>query len=290
MIDDSRFPILIRSALFVPADKPRALEKALNLTPDAILVDLEDAVAPARKAQARLNAEAAIPRLKAAGQRAVLRISEPDAPALALDIPVAVRTQPDAVLIAKLETPDQLTESRRRLDQAGFEGPVWAMIETPRAIQNVDEISREAHQNRLKALIGGANDLAATLRLPESPHRRAALEPHLARLVLAARASGLAALDTVFNAYKDESGLVEEAQRGRRMGFDGKTLIHPAQILPTHAVFTPTAKEIDWATEVCAAFENPANAGKGAVPLEGRMVEHVHWRAARAILAAAAAI
>jgi len=290
MSDDSSLPALLRSALFVPGDKPRALDKALTLGADVVLIDLEDAVAPERKADARLNALSAIERFKAAGVPCVLRIAEPGDPALALDLPVAAQAQPDAVLVAKLDTPDQLTAVRTRLDDAGYAGPLWAMIETPLAIMNVDAIARQAALCRLQVLVAGANDLGADLKLPDGDTRRPALEPHLARLVLAARAMGLKVLDAVYNAYQDDAGLLAEAQRGRAMGFDGKTLIHPAQIAAVHTAFAPSAQERAWAERLCTAFEDPANAGKGAVALDGQMVEHMHWRAAKAILAAASQI
>lgn len=284
MTDDSQTPPLMRSALFVPGDKPRALEKAAGLNADAIILDLEDAVAPDNKAQARNNALSAIPVLKASGLYIVLRMAEPGALDLAADLAVAAQAQPDAVLIAKLETAEQLSTIRARLNDTGYHGPIWAMIETPRAILEVDAIARQAAFNGLQALVAGANDLSADLRLPAGPDRRARLEPHLARLVLAARAFGLVALDAVYNAYKDETGLLQDARHGRAMGFDGKTLIHPAQISATHTAFAPSEAEIEWARRVNATFEDPANTGKGAVPLDGEMIEHMHWRAARALL------
>lgn len=291
MMDDSSHTLLnarlMRSALFVPGDKPRALDKADGLGADAIIIDLEDAVAPDRKAEARLNAKSAVPRLKAAGVYTVLRIAEPGSPDLAADLCVAADTAPDAALIAKVETPEQLAAVRKRLDAAGFDGPVWAMIETPLGVMNVEAIAQQAPLNRLQALVAGSNDLAEGLRLPENAQRRETLTPYLSRLVLAARAMALVVLDAVYNAYKDEEGLQLEARQARALGFDGKTLIHPSQIYPVHDAFAPSASERAWAQTVVDAFEDPANAGKGAVPVEGRMVELMHLRAARAVLAAA---
>ena len=278
---------LFRSVLFVPGDKPRALDKAQGLGADALIIDLEDAVAPERKAEARRNALSAASRYKSHHLFTVLRIAEPGSTDLAADIKTAGQAAPDAVLVAKLEDPEQLNAVRKRLDDAGYEGPLWAMIETPRGVFNVEAIARQAPLNRLEALVAGANDLAEGLRLPDSEFRRRTLEPHLARLVLAARAMGLAVLDSVYNAYTDEAGLEAEARQGRQLGFDGKTLIHPSQIYPVHKAFAPSASELDWAQTVVDAFEDPANANKGAVPLKGRMVEHMHLRTARALLAAA---
>lgn len=278
---------LFRSVLFVPGDKPRALDKAKDLGADALIIDLEDAVAPERKSEARRNALDAIAQYKRHHLFTVLRIAEPGSPDLAADCPIVAQSKPDAVLIAKLEDPEQLCAVRKRLDDAGYDGPVWAMIETPRGVFNVEAIARQASLNRLEALVAGANDLAEGLRLPEGEMRRRALQPHLARLVLTARAMGLVVLDAVFNAYTDEAGLEAEARQGRQLGFDGKTLIHPAQIYPVHRAFAPSTAELDWAQSVVDAFEDPANATKGAVPLKGRMVEQMHLRTAQVLLAAA---
>ncbi len=291
MMDDSSHTLLnarlMRSALFVPGDKPRALDKAPGLGADAIILDLEDAVAPERKSEARANARTAIPGFKAQDLYTVLRVAEPASPELAADIEVAAAASPDAVLIAKVETAEQIAAVRSRLDAAGYKGPIWAMIETPLGVMNVEDIVRTAPLHRLQALAAGSNDLAEGLRLPDGDHRRETLTPYLSRLVLAARAMGLVALDAVYNAYTDETGFEAEAQQGRMLGFDGKTLIHPAQIQPVHRAYAPSSAERDWAQTVVDAFDDPANAGKGAVPVKGRMVELMHLRAARAVLAAA---
>lgn len=291
MMDDSSHTLLntrlMRSVLFVPGDKPRAQEKAASLGADAIILDLEDAVAPDRKHEARTHARQAIADFRAGKLFTVLRVAEPSAPELAADIAVAAASTPDAVLIAKVETAEQLATVRQRLDGAGFDGPVWAMIETPLGVMNVEAIARTAPLHRVQALVAGSNDLAEGLRLPETRQRRETLTPYLSRLVLAARAMGLVVLDAVYNAYKDEDGLEAEARHGRMLGFDGKTLIHPAQIQPVHRAFAPSEAEQAWAQAVVDAFEDPANTGKGAIPVEGQMVEHMHLRAARLTLAAA---
>ena len=282
-------PVLLRSALYVPGDKPRAIEKAPGLRADALIFDLEDAVAPQAKPGARAAAPEAIAGFKAGGANAVLRIAEPGSPELGADIETAAAAQPDAVLIAKAERPEALADIRARLGEAGWSGPLWAMIETPRAILALDRLVEAAADLQLTALVAGSNDLAEQLRLPEEPGQREALIPHLARLVLAARAGGMAVLDGVYNAYRDSEGFAQEAIRGHSLGFDGKTLIHPSQVAPANAAFGPTPAERAWAARVVAAFEDPANAGKGAVPLDGRMVERMHLTAAQAVLAAAQA-
>ena len=287
MTDETAPPRLLRSALFVPGDKPRAIEKAPGLPADALMLDLEDAVAPERKAEARAAAPDAVAGFRAAGRLAVVRIAAPDATGLDDDVEAAAAAKPDAVLIAKLESVEALTHVLGRLTEAGYAGPLWAMIETPRGILALERLAARSEALGLEAVIAGTNDLVETLRLPEGPDLRAALTPHLARLVLAARAVGVAVLDGVYNAYQDADGFMKEARAGRAMGFDGKSLIHPSQVAPANAAFAPTDAEIAWAEKVVAAFNEPESAGKGAVPLDGRMVEHMHLKSARAVLAAA---
>lgn len=286
MTDETAPPRLLRSALFVPGDKPRAIDKAPGLPADALMLDLEDAVAPQRKPDARAAAPGAVAAFKAAGRRAVVRIADPDAD-LADDVKAAAAAEPDAVLIAKVESVEGLTHARGLLTQAGYGGPVWAMIETPRGILALERLAARSDALRLEAVIAGTNDLAQTLRLPDGPGLRDSLTPHLARLVLAARAVGVAVLDGVYNAYSDADGFRAEAQAGRTMGFDGKSLIHPSQVAPANAAFAPSANEIAWAEKIVSAFNQAENAGKGAAALDGRMVERMHLQSARAVLAAA---
>ena len=285
MSDDPIFTP-VRSALFVPGDKPRAIEKAPGLGADVLMLDLEDAVAAANKPAARAAAPDAIAAFRAAGARAVVRVAEPDSPELADDLACVVAARPDAVLVAKVDHPGALEAIRHHLTNNGLDAPLWAMIESPRAILNLDAFAHDGPALGLQALVAGTNDLAEQLRLPEGA-RRSGCEPHLARLVLAARAGGMAVLDGVYNAYQDADGFLAEARAGRALGFDGKTLIHPAQVAPANTAFGPAPAEIDWARKIIAAFDDPANAGKGAVPVEGRMVEAMHLRQASAVLAAA---
>jgi citrate lyase subunit beta/citryl-CoA lyase len=289
MSDDIQPPQIqrpLRSALFVPGDKPRAIEKAPGLGADALMLDLEDAVAADAKPAARAAAPAAIAGFKAGGALAVLRIAEPGSTDLEADIQAAVEAQPDIVLIAKTERAEQVSDVRYRLEATGWSGPLWAMIETPRAMLALAGFAHDAAELGLTALVAGANDLADQLRLPEGPGQRDALSPHLAQLVLAARAGGMQVLDGVYNAFRDAEGFMAEAKAGRAQGFDGKTLIHPSQVAPANTAFAPSKAERDWASRVVAAFEDPKNAGKGAIPLEGRMIEAMHLSAARAVLAA----
>ncbi|OAB60453.1 hypothetical protein AY599_28710 [Leptolyngbya valderiana BDU 20041] len=290
MTDETAPPHLLRSALFVPGDKPRAVEKASGLPADALMLDLEDAVAPESKAPARKAAPAAVAGFRAAGRFAVVRVAAPESDDLAADVTAAAAAAPDAVLIAKVESLEGLAHARGLLTEAGYAGPLWAMIETPRGLLALERLAARSDTLGLHAVIAGTNDLAQSLRLPDGPELRAGLTPHLARLVLAARAAGVLVLDGVYNAYQDADGFRREAEAGRALGFDGKSLIHPSQVAPANAAFAPSPAEIAWAERVVSAFGDAKNAGKGAVPLDGRMVERMHLTSAHAVLAAAGRI
>ncbi len=286
MTEDPR-PLV--ACLFVPADKPRAVEKASGLNPDALILDLEDAVAPEAKPAARAAAPQALGAWAESGAVRVLRTAAPDEDAFALDAEAAADAQPDAVLLAKLQSAAALEHARRTLDEAGYAGPLWAMIETPAALLRLGEITAYADATGLRALVAGTNDLAAALRLPPQDELRTGLVPHLALIVAAARAAGCAAIDGVRNDFRDPERLEREARAGRGLGFDGKTLIHPAQIGPARAGYAPEPGELAEARAIVAAFENPENAGKGAVNVNGSMAEAMHYRAAKAVLARAQA-
>lgn len=280
---------LLRSALFVPGDKPRAIQKAPGLGADALMLDLEDAVAAPNKPAARAAAKDALAAFQSAGACAVLRVAEPDSRDLDADLACAIRARPDAVLVAKVDHPDQLIAIRRALTDAGAAPALWAMIESPRAVLNLDAFAHDGPELGLTALVAGTNDLAEQLRLPEHA-RRTGCEPHLARLVLAARAGGMAALDGVYNAYGDADGFAREARAGRALGFDGKTLIHPAQVGIANDVFAPTADEIELARRQIAAFDAAQAEGQGVAVVDGQIVENLHIETARRTLARADAI
>jgi len=275
------------ACLFVPGDKPRAIEKAAGLGADALILDLEDAVGEPAKETARAATADAIASWAGSGARRVLRTAPPEDDAFSLDAETAADAQPDAVLLAKLEDAAALRRARALLDEAGYGGPLWAMIETPRALLSLPGIVEAAQGCGLAALVAGTNDLASLLRLPPQDAARSGLTPHLAALVAAARAAGLAAIDGVRNDFSDPSGVETEARAGRALGFDGKTLIHPAQLAPARAGFAPGPDELAQAREIAAAFEAPENAGKGAVNVGGRMAEAMHYAAAKAVLARA---
>ncbi len=276
----------LRSVLFVPADRARAVEKAAGLGADALILDLEDAIAPEAKSAARQAAAGALESWRGAGGVRAVRINALGTDGFEADAAACAYIAPDAVVIPKVEGAAGLMAAREALDEGGYRGPVWAMIETPLAVLRLAEIAAAAEDARLQVLIAGTNDLSALLRLPPEG-ARAAMAPHLAAIVLAARACGAAALDGVFNAHTDADGFAAEARAGRAMGFDGKTLIHPYQVGPANAAFAPTEAELDWARAVEAAFADPANAGKGAIPVRGEMAERLHLDRARAMLKAA---
>lgn len=280
----------LRSALYTPGDRARAIEKAAGLDADALILDLEDAVAPDRKPGARAAAPAAIAAFRKAGRYSVLRIHAPGEAETQSDLPCVGAAQPDAVLIAKAEDAGALADLRAALTSEGWSGPLWLMIETPRGVFLAEQLAiapDRAEALGVSVLVAGGNDLAEGLRLPAGPGRRAGLTPHLARLVLAARAAGLSVLDGVYNAHTDAAGFTVDAQEARALGFDGKTLIHPAQIAPCHAAFRPGDDEIAAARAIIAAFDDPAHAGRGAIAVNGVMAERLHLDAARATLAAA---
>jgi citrate lyase subunit beta/citryl-CoA lyase len=277
----------------MPASNARAIDKARSLPVDGIVLDLEDAVAPDAKVAAREQAVQAVKDGGFGGRELFIRINAIDTPWAVDDLQAAVEAAPDAIVIPKVSTPDLLSMLGTRLfDMHGAQRiRLWAMIETPMAILRVHEIAMLAKdsETRLEGFIIGTNDL-----VKESHGRivpgRAPLLPWLATAVAAARAYGLAILDGPYNDFKDAEGLARECTQGRDMGFDGKTIIHPAQIEACNVAYGPSREEIDDARRVVAAFDEPDNADKGVVQIDGRMVERMHADIARRTLALADAI
>lgn len=266
----------MRSALFLPASNPRAVEKARMLDCDVAILDLEDAVAPEAKADARAAAVEAV-RSGGFAPRLGVRINGLDTEWGAADLRALAGTGVGLIVAPKVEDAD----AARALTAALPSGAaLWAMIETPRALMNLDAIAGVAG---LQALMLGVNDLAASLRTGPSPDREP-IKPWLAATVAAARAHGLLAIDGVYNAFADAEGFAAECAQGRLYGFDGKSLIHPSQIAPAHAAFSPSEAEIAWAGVVVAAFAAPDAVGKGAIPIDGRMVERLHLSEAERVL------
>lgn len=268
-----------RSALYIPGSKDRALDKARGLPVDIILFDLEDAVTPDAKAEARLTLAAAMASGGYGARQKIVRINGLDTVWGADDAAAVVQMDCDAVLLPKVNSPADLDALAALIPDK----PIWAMMETPTGILNAASIA--AHL-RLAGFVMGTNDLAKDL----GTRIRPALMMALQHCLLAARAHGIVALDGVYNAFKDDEGLTAECAEGRDMGFDGKTLIHPAQIAICNAVFGPSSDEIALAMRQIAAFEAAEAGGQGVAVVDGKIVENLHVVTARATLAKAAAI
>jgi citrate lyase subunit beta/citryl-CoA lyase len=282
-----------RSVLYMPGSNARAIEKARSLPADAVILDLEDAVAPDAKQDARAQVCAAV-RQGGFGQReVVIRVNGLDTAWGEADLTAAAQSAPDAILIPKVSSPETLAIVGSRLRRLGApeRTRVWAMIETPLAILNAAAIASAAADvdSRLACFVMGTNDLAKETRARLMPGR-APMLPWLMTAVAAARAYDIDILDGVYNALSDDAGLRAECEQGRDMGFDGKTLIHPNQIAPANEIFAPNGEEVTRSKAVIAAFERPENAGKGAIQLDGRMVERMHADIARRVVALADAI
>ena len=280
-----------RSMLYMPGSNARAIEKARELPADGVILDLEDAVAPDAKAQARELVVQALQKGGFGGREVLVRINGLDTAWWRDDLAVAA-AGPDALLLPKVSTPEQLRELARHFVGVGAEARirVWAMMETPLAMLNAREIAAAALDpaTRLAGFVMGTNDLAKETRARIVPGR-APMLPWLMACVAAARAYGLAILDGVYNELGDLEGFSAECRQARDLGFDGKTLIHPQQIAPCNAAFSPAPEEVAWARKIIAAFDLPDNAGKGVIQIDGRMVERLHAEMARQVVAIAEA-
>ena len=282
-----------RSALYMPGSNARALEKAKTLPADALILDLEDSVAPDQKATARDQVCAAVAGGGYGGRELVIRINALDTPWGEADLAAAAAAAPDAILVPKVSSAEALAAVGLRLRKLGAaeRTRVWAMIETPLAILEAPAIASAAHDvdTRLSCLVMGTNDLAKDTRARLLPGR-AAMLPWLMTALAAARSSGIDILDGVYNTLSDEAGFRRECEQGRECGFDGKTLIHPGQVAAANEIFAPSTQEVENARAILAAFERPENAHKGAISLDGRMVERLHADMACRIVALAEAI
>lgn len=274
---------LYRSVLYIPASKERALEKARDLPADAIIFDLEDAVLPDEKARAR---EILVQELRVAefGPRArIVRINGLDTAWGREDVAAfAGHAGVDAVLVPKVSGLADLDAVAAMLPGV----PLWAMMETATAVLNAAAIA--AHP-RLTGMVIGTNDLTREIGARYRPDRLAML-PGLGLCLLAAKARGLVIVDGVYNAFKDQAGLSAECEQGRDLGFDGKTLIHPAQLAVANAVFAPSDAEVALARREIDAFAAARNGGQGVAVLDGRIVETMHVDAARDVVARAETI
>lgn len=273
-----------RSLLFMPADNARAHAKAVTLPADALIFDLEDAVAATDKTAARAQVLASAATQDYGDKALYLRINHPDHAEARDDVATLARLPCFAgLIIPKVESAESIARISGWMDEAGCaaEQHIAIMLETPRGILNAQRIVE--NQPRLHALIAGTNDLAAEMHLPPQ-RQREGLQPALAHIVLVARAYGLQAYDGVYNRLRDTEGLQREALQGRALGFDGKTLIHPAQVDITNAAFSPSPEEIAAAEAVIAQWQSQQ---KGVTAAEGAMIEELHMRNARRILALA---
>ena len=267
----------------MPASNPRWIAKARDLPCDVVILDLEDAVAPEMKAAARELAVAAVSEGGFGARELVVRVNAVGAPQHPDDLAALAGTPVEAVLLPKVAGVRDIAGARQALG----EGPaIWAMIETARGLVALPALAEAAAALGLGALVAGVNDLALDLRCrPDAT--RGPLLPALAQIVAAARAGGVAALDGVLNAIDDAERLAAECAQGAMWGFDGKTLIHPAQIDAANAAFGPSADEIAWARRVIALFADPAQDGRGAIRMDGAMVERLHLTEAERIMALA---
>ncbi|MFJ3460369.1 HpcH/HpaI aldolase/citrate lyase family protein [Achromobacter spanius] len=278
-----------RSVLYMPGANARALDKARTLDADALILDLEDAVAPDAKAQARTQVAAALREGGYGRRECIVRVNALDTPWGLDDVRAIAQAGADAVLLPKVETPAQLAALAQALDAAGAPAdlPLWAMAETPLGFMRLDAIA--GGHPRLAAIVMGTSDLVKDLHARHTPSRDETL---LARslAVMAARAHGLAVLDGVHLDLNDDAGLRDTCRQGRDQGFDGKSLIHPRQIAAANAAFAPTPEELDTARKRLDAWQAAQAEGKGVAVVDGALVENLHASEAERVLALAAAI
>jgi citrate lyase subunit beta/citryl-CoA lyase len=277
-----------RSVLYMPAANERALEKAKDIQADALIFDLEDAVAPDSKEVAREQACAAAASSEYGNRELTIRCNGLDTPWGRDDVLAAAAAGPAAVVIPKVDGSSYLDEISELLNQGGAPSStqIWAMVETPIGILHVEEIARH---ERMSVMVLGTNDMAKELRASITADRQALL-PYLAMCLLSARAAGVAILDGVHNDIKDESGFKDVCVQGAEMGFDGKTLIHPNQVAPTNEIFSPSLDELDFHRRIIEEFEAAEKEGRGVLTVDGKMIENLHVDEARRALAVADAI
>jgi citrate lyase subunit beta/citryl-CoA lyase len=275
-----------RSVLYLPGSNLRAIEKARTLACDVVVLDLEDSVAPEAKIAARALACEAV-RMGEFGQRElVVRVNGLDTPWGAEDLAAVAEAGPDAILVPKVASPEDLAAYRAAM---GAEASLWAMIETCHAVFALDALGRASVAQGVACWVIGANDLIKEMRCRPGADRGPLL-PALALSVMAARAHGLAIVDGVYNDIPDLEGLARECAQGSDLGFDGKSLIHPTHLDIANRAFAPEAQAVAWARTVAQAFDSPENSGKGVLKVEGRMVERLHLDEARRLIAVAEAI
>jgi citrate lyase subunit beta / citryl-CoA lyase len=262
-----------RSVLYVPGDNEHALEKTQSLAADAIIIDLEDSVAPSNKEDARTRAAQAIRQGGFGSREIILRVNPIETPWGMADLHAGLAAGPHAILVPKVSHAGDIVGTAKVVKAAGAASHIrlWAMIETPMGIINAREIAACAPDpdNRLSCFVLGT---------------------WLSMTLVAARAYGLDVIDGVYNDFKDDTGFRAECEHGRTLGMDGKTIIHPSQVAPCNEIFSPTIDEVDWAQKIITAFEQPENARKGVITVEGKMVERLHLVMAKRVATIADAI
>ncbi|WP_456815213.1 HpcH/HpaI aldolase/citrate lyase family protein [Bradyrhizobium sp. USDA 4529] len=284
---------LRRSVLFMPGSNVRALEKSCNMLADALVLDLEDSVAPNVKARAR-GQIAEVVKAGSFGNREVLiRINALNTPWWREDVAMAARARPDGILVPKVSGVAELNCVAEQLSASGAESSlsIWVIIETARAVRYAAELAGAGRdpKTRLVGFVFGPNDLSRETRIKMVPGR-ATMIPMIAHCILAARAHGIEILDGPYSDFSDSEGFAAECRQARDFGFDGKTLIHPSQIDTCNAIFTPPVEEVAQARRIIAAFELPENAARGAIQVNGYMVERLHAEMAKRTIAIADAI
>ena len=282
-----------RSVLYVPATNAKAMAKIGSLACDAVVLDLEDSVGPAEKASARDSLSRFFAEKSWGKREIVIRVNGLTSEWGADDLTLAASLAPDAILLPKVDKPRDILEANDVLDEADVptSTALWAMIETPRAMLNIGAIAELGRDraSRLSCFVAGTNDLVKETGTRDTPDRRY-LMPWLMQMVLAARAGGIDMLDGVFNDFRNLDGFTRQCEDAAAMGFDGKTLIHPSQIDPANAAFSPPPEAVADARAIVAAFALPENAGKGVIQIDGRMVERLHLDQAERLLAKVATV
>jgi len=277
-----------RSVLYIPASRERAMEKARGLATDAIIFDLEDAVAVDEKSSARNLLAETLGNADFGPRAKLVRINGFETAWGADDLDVIASARPEAILLPKVNAAGDIEALARRLDARTetADTKIWAMMETPQGVFNAAAI---AAAPRMAGFVMGTNDLAKELGCRSRPDRLP-MQFALQACLMAARASGLVAVDGVYNAFRDEDGLRAECEQGRDLGFDGKTLIHPAQLDLANIVFAPDEAALDLARRQIAAFDEATAIGQGVAVVDGKIVENLHIVTARQVLARAGAI
>ncbi|MGJ0508053.1 MAG: HpcH/HpaI aldolase/citrate lyase family protein [Methylocystis sp.] len=279
---------LKRSVLAMPGSNARALEKGKSLPADVLMFELEDGVAEAAKETARAQVAEAVRNGGYGARQIVVRVNARGSEWYKADVAAVAPTGPDAIVIPKVNSRDDILKAAADIVAAGapLGTRLWAMIETPRAIFDIEKIASAADDpaSRLEVLVLGPNDIAKSTRARLTPGRPA-LTPWLSAGVLAARVHDIEIIDGIYNDFTDDAGLRREAEQGRDMGFDGKMLIHPSQIGPVNEIFAPSADEVAFARRIIAIFDEPENLEKGVVQIDGKMVERLHLDIARRTLA-----